>query len=121
MEKKSEKQIAEDIATEVLLTMKRIEKAHNEVAHETQLKSDAYSRMKDDGMWDERKIIEEYLRIKEKKSILPAAIRQLCVAIFETASTNYWAKQIREEQCAQNAGKELSKKPKKRKLQVQKA
>lgn len=96
--KKTDEQIADGIVIEVRNTMRRIEESHKKADLDGELKSDSYSRMKEEGLWDAQTIINEYLLIKRKKSCYPAAIRQLCIAIFSVASTNCWAKQIKDEQ-----------------------
>lgn len=110
MEKKlSDSEIAEGIFTEVELTMQRIQNAHEKASKDHELKSDAYSRMKNAGWWEARKILDEYIKIRNKESELPAELRQMIIVIFELASTNFWAKQIKES--SDNATK---KQPKKR-------
>ena len=94
-EKLSDKEIADGILVEVELTMQRIKHAHEE--YEGELKSDAYSRMQEEGWWNAKKILDEYVSVMNKKSCLPANLRQMIVVIFETASTNFWAKQIKKE------------------------
>lgn len=95
--KKSDKEFFDGIVTEVGNTMKRIEKAHEKAGLNGDMKSDTYSWMKEEGLWNAKDIIKEYMLIKKKMSIYPSAIRQMCIYIFSCASTNYWAKQIKEE------------------------
>ena len=89
----SDKEIADGIFQEVKATMQRIENSHMMAG----LKSDYYSQMKVSGYWDARKIVAEYLLIKEKKSQLSANLRQRIAVIFSTASTNFWAKRMHDE------------------------
>ena len=96
-EKLSDKEIADGILVEVELTMQRIKDAHEKASKHGELKSDAYSRMQEEGWWDAKKILDEYVSVVNKKSCLPANLRQMIVVIFETASTNFWAKQIKKE------------------------
>ena len=105
--KKSDKEIADGIVIEVGNTMKRIEKAHENAGLDGELKSDAYCRMKKEGMWNAQAIIKEYLLVKKKMSCCPSAIRQMCTNIFFCASTNYWAKALRKAKA--KAGKNKSK------------
>ncbi len=99
MEKQNltDKEIADGIFTEVELTMQRIQDAHDEALTHGEFKRDAYSRMKGEGWWDARKILDEYIIIKKKESVLPVNLRLMIIAIFELASTNFWAKQIKKE------------------------
>ena len=99
-EKITDQEIADGIFEEMRLSMKRVEDAHSKAGKEHELKSDAYSRMKDEGLWDAKTIISEYLVVKEKKSALPVSLRQMIILLFETASTNFWAKQAKKEQDA---------------------
>lgn len=89
----TDEEIAEGIFQEVEFTMKRFEESHK-IAETTKgpLKSDSYSQMVDNGLWDARRIVSEYLLIKKKESRYSAGIRQYIVTIFEVASTNFWAK-----------------------------
>ena len=93
----SDKEIADGIFQEVKATMQRIENSHMMAETKGPLKSDYYSQMKVSGYWDARKIVAEYLLIKEKKSQLSANLRQRIAVIFSTASTNFWAKRMHDE------------------------
>ena len=95
--KLSDKEIADGILLEVKNTMGRIEYAHRKALKDGPKKSDAYSRMRKEGWWDEKKILDEYVVIKKKESLLPTCLRQMIVTIFEVASTNFWAKQIKDD------------------------
>lgn len=88
----TDEEIADGIFEEMKLSMKRVEDAHSDASKDGELKRDAYSRMKDEGLWDAKTIISEYLVIKEKKSVLPANLRQMIILLFEVASTNFWTK-----------------------------
>lgn len=114
--KKTDEQIADGIVIEVRNTMRRIEESHKKADLDGELKSDSYSRMKEEGLWDAQTIINEYLLIKRKKSCYPTAIRQLCIAIFSVASTNYWAKQIKDEQSQKEHTKKKKRKPEQERL-----
>ncbi len=105
----TDKEIANGIFEEVGLAMERIEEAHSDEGREGPLKRDAYSRMRDAGLWDAKTIISEYLVIKEKKSALPASLRQMIILLFEVASTNFWAKQAKKEQDAKAKRKRVKK------------
>lgn len=82
---------------EVTNTKKRIEYEHRKAPRKGPLESDAYSRMQKEGLWDAKKILDEYISVKDKNSCLPVSLRQMIVVIFETACTNFWAKQIKKE------------------------
>lgn len=96
----TDQEIADGIFEEIKLSMKRVEDAHSDASKDGELKRDAYSRMKDEDLWDANTIISEYLVIREKKSILPASLRQMIILLFELASTNFWAKQAKKEKDA---------------------
>lgn len=104
MDKKklSDEEIADAILEEVGFTMMRIEDAHKKASKDHELKSDAYSRMKAEGWWNAKKILNKYPIIQKKESLLPSNIRQMIVTIFELASTNFWAKQVRKESETKN-------------------
>ena len=104
-EKITDQEIANGIFEEVGLSMERIEEAHSDEGREGPLKRDAYSRMRDAGLWDAKTIISEYLVIKEKKSTLPVSLRQMIILLFELASTNFWAKQAKKQMDAKGKGK----------------
>lgn len=93
-EEEFDKQIAKDLEREIKATMKRVTDAHNKAAKKGPLKSDAYSRMKKEGLWKARFIISEYMVIKKSNSKLPSELRKMIIMIFSTASTNLWAKRI---------------------------
>lgn len=102
-EKITDQEIADGIFEEMKLSMKRVEDAHSDASKDGELKRDAYSCMKDEGLWDAKTIISEYLVIKEKKSVLPANLRQMIILLFEVASTNFWAKQAKKAMDEQDA------------------
>ena len=102
-QKITDKEIADGILTEVKLTMQRIHDSHEEASKSHELKSDAFSRMKNEGLWDARKILDEYLAVQKKESLLPVSLRQMVVSIFEVASTNFWAKQVKKAKDEQDA------------------
>ena len=93
-EEEFDKQIVEDLEKEVKATMKRVTAAHQKAAKKGPLKSDAYSRMKKEGLWKASFIISEYMVIKKRESRLPSELRKMIIMIFTTASTNLWAKRI---------------------------
>ena len=99
MEKKkiTDEEITSGIFQEIELTMKRIEESHKNESLKKVLKRDTYSQMKDKGLWDARAIANEYVLISKKQSAYSAGLRQYIVVIFETASTNFWAKQAKKE------------------------
>ena len=102
----TDEEIAEGIIQEVEFTMKRVEESHtNAVATKGPLKSDSYSQMVDNGLWDARRIVSEYLLIKKKESRYSVGIRQYIVTIFEVASTNFWAKKAAEQREREVASK----------------
>ena len=105
----TDKEIADGIFEEVTLSMKRVEESHSKASLNGPLKSDAYSRMVDEDLWDAKTIISEYLVIKEKKSALPASLRQMIILLFEVASINFWAKQAKKEQDAKGKRKRVKK------------
>ena len=93
-EEEFDKQIVEDLKKEIKATMKRVTDAHQKDAKKGPQKSDAYSRMKREGMWKASFIISEYMVIKKSESRLPSELRKMIKMIFTTASTNLWAKRI---------------------------
>lgn len=89
-----DKEIAEGVLGEVKSVMAFIDAQHSKAALRGPLKRDAYSQTKAAGLWDAGKIIAEYPAIRKHESRLSANVRRMVALIFESASTNFWAKRI---------------------------
>ena len=91
----TDEEIADGIILEVEMLMKRIEDSHNTAeAAKGPLKSDFYTQMKHNDIWDAKRIVQEYVLITRKGSQYPSNIRRYIKEIFKMASTNFWAKRI---------------------------
>lgn len=101
----TDEEITEGIFQEVELTMKRIEESHEAASLKGVLKRDAYSQMRDKGLWDAKTIANQYVLISKKQSQYSVGIRQYIVTIFEVASTNFWAKKAAEQRKREQASK----------------